>query len=137
MEFRKILGLFCLAENTYHTDRSITFFIHTPKLLSKYQGHTNKNYSFCWHTISEIQLKPTKFSPNLTIFLYYEVGGLQKFLDLNSEPKKYYGILNTEPDETWENVYEACYQGYFQKTNEKWTSYKVYFLINNIIKIIK
>lgn len=39
--------------------------------------------------------------------------------------KKVYGILNTEPDESWDNVYEACYQGYFQRPHEKWVSFRV------------
>ena len=61
----------------------------------------------------------------LCILLHYELGGVQEFLSSRCKEKQLYGILNTEPDETWDNVYEACYQGYFQRPNEKWASFRV------------
>lgn len=93
--------------------------------MTKYEAKTNPDFSFSWYTINEIDTQINRFSPSFSIFIYYELGGIPEFLQSCYTEKKVYGILNTEPGDSWENVYEACYQGYFQRPHEKWVSFKV------------
>lgn len=103
----------------------MTYFIEYYSLLAKYDGKINKAFNFSWYTLAEIESDIKKFSPSLSILIYYDFGGIQDFLQTRVPEKKVFGILNTEPDNSWDNVYEACYQGYFQRPHEKWISFKV------------
>ena len=124
-EFRKWLGIICQASEYHETDKSRSYFIESSSLLTEYHNKLNPSYLFSWYKISEIEANLEKFAPAVSIFIYYELGGIHEFFDGLKHEKKIYGILNTEPEETWENVYEACYQGYFQRPDEKWIAFKV------------
>jgi len=119
------MGIICNASEYHESEKSITYFIEDYSLLAKYDGKTNKEYTFSWYKLSEIDEDIKKFSPSISVLIYYDLGGIQEFLQTRSQEKKVFGILNTEPDDSWENVYEACYQGYFQRPHEKWISFKV------------
>ena len=103
----------------------MTYFIEDFSLLAKYEGKTNKAFNFSWYKLTEIEEDIKRFSPSLSILIYYDFGGIREFLQTRTLEKKVFGILNTEPDSSWDNVYEACYQGYFQRPHEKWLSFKV------------
>ena len=103
----------------------MTYFIEYYSLLTKYEGKINKAFNFSWYTLAEIESNIKIFSPSLSILIYYDFGGIHDFLQTRVPEKKVFGILNTESDNSWDNVYEACYQGYFQRPHEKWISFKV------------
>lgn len=39
------------------------------------------------------------------------------------KPTKKFAILNANSDSVWQNLYEGCYQGFFQGENEQWENY--------------
>jgi len=117
--FLKYLGVVADCYDLYESEDSNEkiFFLEEKNI-----NDIMTDFSSCqWFSFSQILSCSSLLSPD--IFRLLTNLDIKNFLEKSST--KFYGILNCETNPLWNNIYEGLYQGYFQRSHEKWVSFKV------------